>query len=65
MTEMGISRIIVSKILNHADSSITAIYDRHSYDSEKQHALAAWSKKLSQIIDDTKEADNVVAFNSA
>ena len=31
MTSMGISRLVVAKVLNHADSSVTAVYDRHSY----------------------------------
>ncbi len=35
MTGMGISRLTVSKILNHVESSVTAVYDRHSYDPEK------------------------------
>ncbi len=63
MTEMGISRLVVSKILNHADSNITAIYDRHSYDSEKKNALEAWGKKLKQMIDSTQKANNVVDIN--
>lgn len=50
MTEMGISRLVVSKILNHIDSSITAIYDRHSYDAEKRNALELWSRKLKEIV---------------
>ncbi|HEX7199999.1 MAG TPA: tyrosine-type recombinase/integrase, partial [Dongiaceae bacterium] len=41
MTGMGISRLTVSKILNHAESDITAVYDRHSYDAEKRQALEA------------------------
>ena len=50
MTALGISRLVVSKILNHADGSVTAIYDRHSYDREKRKALEAWSHKLRGII---------------
>jgi integrase len=30
MTSIGISRLVVSKILNHAEPGITAVYDRHS-----------------------------------
>ena len=26
----------MSKILNHVENSVTAIYDRHSYDKEKK-----------------------------
>jgi integrase len=50
MASMGISRLTISKILNHSDSSVTAIYDRHSYDNEKQHALEAWASKLETLI---------------
>ena len=38
MTGIGISRLVVSKILNHVERGITAVYDRHSYDSEKRSA---------------------------
>lgn len=50
MTALGASRLVVSKILNHAENSITAIYDRHSYDKEKIAALTIWSENLSTII---------------
>lgn len=65
MTEMGISRLVVSKILNHVDSSITAIYDRHSYDAEKRNALEAWSKKLGQLIDSEQLTDNIISLSQA
>src|SRR4051794_16454410 len=35
MTSMGVSRIVVGHILNHADRGVTAVYDRYSYDAEK------------------------------
>jgi integrase len=50
MTAMGISRLVVSKILNHVESGITAVYDRHSYDQEKRQALDAWGRQLDTII---------------
>lgn len=50
MTSMGIPRLVVSKILNHKENSITAVYDRHSYDQEKRHALEAWGAKLAEIV---------------
>lgn len=62
MTEIGISRLVVSKILNHLDSTITAIYDQHSYDAEKRNALEAWSKKLKEIIDSYETDQNIVDF---
>jgi Phage integrase family len=39
MTGMGIPRLTVSKILNHVEPGVTAVYDRHSYDREKREAL--------------------------
>lgn len=59
MTSMGISRLVVSKILNHAESGVTAVYDRHSYDREKKEALDLWGQRVEQI---TKGIDNVVPF---
>ena len=50
MTGMGISRLTVKKILNHAERDVTAIYDRHSYDPEKRTALEAWGRRLDAIV---------------
>jgi integrase len=50
ITSIGISRLVVSKILNHAEPGVTAVYDRHSYDFEKRAALDAWGKRLEEII---------------
>ncbi len=36
MTSMGVSRIVLGHILNHAERGVTAIYDRYSYDVEKR-----------------------------
>ena len=41
---------IVGKILNHTDQSVTAIYDRYSYDKEKQTALTAWGDAIENMI---------------
>ena len=60
MTSMGISRLTVAKILNHVERSVTAIYDRHSYDAEKRHALDAWGARLEAIINKTESPGNVV-----
>jgi integrase len=64
MTGMGISRLVVSKILNHVERGVTAVYDRHSYDAEKRQALEAWGRKLQAII--TGQApSNVVTLSTA
>jgi len=49
MTGMGIPRLTVKKILNHAERDVTAVYDRHSYDPEKRRALEAWGRRLELI----------------
>lgn len=58
MTGMGISRLVVSKILNHVERGVTSVYDRHSYDLEKRQALEAWGHKLKSIVEGTES--NVV-----
>lgn len=50
MAGVGIPRLVISKILNHVEPGITAIYDRHSYDTEKRESLAKWSKAIAAII---------------
>lgn len=49
MTGMGISRLVVGKILNHVEAGVT-VYDRHSYDREKREALDAWAARLFEIV---------------
>ena len=50
MTGMGISRLVVAKILNHAEQGVTHVYDRHGYDAEKRIALEKWDARLQQIL---------------
>ncbi|MGE4579383.1 MAG: tyrosine-type recombinase/integrase [Desulfuromonadales bacterium] len=56
--------IIVEKVLNHTNRTVTAIYDRYSYDNEKRQALEAWARKLDRIINN-KQPDNLVEFSRA
>jgi integrase len=44
--KLGISRFIIARVLNHADSTVTGIYDRYEYLDEKRHALDAWREYL-------------------
>jgi len=48
--KLGASRFIISRVLNHADSSVTGIYDRHAYLAEKRHALESWGTYLSNLV---------------
>ena len=45
MTRLGIDRLTVHKLLNHSDSSVTAIYDRYDYDDQKRHAVEVWGEE--------------------
>ena len=60
MTSMGISRLVVSKILNYVESGITAVYDRHSYDAEKRQALVRWAGKMDEILGASRSRSNVI-----
>jgi integrase len=64
MTSIGISRLVVSKILNHAEAGVTAVYDRHSYDAEKRAALDAWGARLQQIVDALDRHANIVQMRA-
>ncbi|MGO9681342.1 MAG: tyrosine-type recombinase/integrase [Beijerinckiaceae bacterium] len=62
MTGIGIPRLVVSKILNHIEGGITAVYDRHSYDAEKRAALLKWERHLVAIATGNKAPVKVIAF---
>lgn len=50
MASMGVQRLVLSKILNHVETGVTAVYDRHSYDQEKRQALDVWAERLIEIL---------------
>ena len=61
MTASGIQRLTVAKVLNHVESGVTAVYDRHSYDKEKQKGLRSWGRQLEAILDH-KTSSKVVSI---
>lgn len=61
MASGGIPRLTISKILNHVERSITAVYDRHSYDPEKRAALDWWDVTLHAILD-KKDSATLLSF---
>jgi integrase len=61
MVGAGVPRLVVSKILNHVESGVTAVYDRHSYDPEKRAALDFWGRQVDAIISGKKRS-KVLAF---
>ncbi len=56
----GVPRLVVSKILNHVETGVTAVYDRHSYDPEKRAALYYWGNRVEQVVAAARGA--VLAF---
>jgi integrase len=54
MTSLGISRLVVAKILNHVERGVTAVYDRHSYDREKRAALDTWALAIHELTSGTQ-----------
>jgi integrase len=50
MRSLGIDRLVVSKLLNHAEGGITKTYDRYAADPEKAAAMERWSDRLKEII---------------
>lgn len=46
MASAGVPRLVISKVLNHVETGVTAVYDRHSYDAEKREALETWAGVL-------------------
>jgi len=64
---IGIPRFIVSRILNQISdtggaATVTGVYDRNAYLTDKRRALDAWAALLTEIIDGRKGGSNVVQF---
>ena len=38
LRKLGILRFIIARVLNHADRTVTGIYDRYEYLEEKRRA---------------------------
>ncbi len=50
MGRTGISRLVIARVLNHAERGVTAIYDRSTGEHEIEHALRAWGDRLEEIV---------------
>jgi hypothetical protein len=62
MRSIGIDRLIVSKILNHAEAGQTRIYDRYAADPEKSAAMERWANRLREIISGQAAEQTVIQF---
>jgi len=63
MRSLGVDRLVVSKLLNHAEAGVTHIYDRYSADPEKSAAMERWANRLREIISGAK-TDNVAQMRA-
>jgi integrase len=61
MASSGVSRLVIAKVLNHVETGVTAVYDRHSYDAEKRAALDLWGRELQRMLRKKGKA-SVIAF---
>jgi len=57
MARLGVSRMVIGRVLGHADSDVTGRYDRHGYDAEKRAALTKWADELERVISERTEAE--------
>ncbi len=61
---LGVTDIVAEKVLGHKLQGIMAVYNQHSYDTEKRQALMRWEIRLKEIVGLTEpRASNVVAVN--
>jgi integrase len=64
LAQLRVDRETVRELLNHSDSSVTAVYDRWRRQPEKVAAMDAWSRRLTSIVSGTPEG-NVIALATA
>lgn len=64
MVRLGISEIVVSRVLNHAVQGVTGKhYALHSYAPEKRHALDTWAAEVDRAVNGER-GGNVVSINA-
>ncbi|MFO1126443.1 MAG: tyrosine-type recombinase/integrase [Methylocystis sp.] len=59
LARVGVDRIVISKLLNHAEGGVTSVYDRHARDPEKRAAMDRWGARLQEIVEG-RDSGNVV-----
>jgi integrase len=56
----GFGRQAMDRILNHADSSVGSIYDRHGYSTEDRHIMEATAARIMSLIEGTADDKKIV-----
>jgi integrase len=49
LAKLGCPRVVQDRILNHVDTSVSAIYDRHHYDGEARSWLQKWADHMDAL----------------
>src|SRR3990172_6728429 len=49
LAKLGCPRVVQDRILNHIDSSVSAIYDQYRYDAEAPDWLQKWADYLEAL----------------
>lgn len=50
MASLGVDTKTISEVLNHADGSVTGIYNRYRYWKEKKAAVQLWADHLERVL---------------
>jgi len=65
LAELGIDRLTISKLLNHADPTITgAVYELSEHWDKKRAAMLAWSDRLDEIVSGRPAPSNVTQLGA-
>ena len=62
MTQNGVSRFDVARVLNHRDGTVTGIYDRYEYFAEKRRALEILDRVITTLVDPAAVPSTVLPF---
>ena len=64
--DLGIDRLVIGKLLNHAEQGVTGrVYDLGAYAEPKRLAMTAWSNKIMEIVTGKAAPENVVPIKGA
>ena len=62
ITRLGFGRDAMDRIANHKSSTVTDVYDRHSYAEEDRRIMAAVARHVIEIVEGTAGVSNVMSL---
>ena len=63
LARLGVNLPVVERILNHTGASfsgVAGIYQRHSFDNERRHALDLWGTHIERLVSTEVSANAMV-----